>query len=269
MSVSPILAALPFPEIDPVLFAIGPFAVRWYALAYIAGLVLGWRYMRAIAPGLGGKVNAQAIDDFLVWATLGVVLGGRAGYVIFYQFGYFLENPLQIFYVWQGGMSFHGGLLGVTVAMLVYAWKRGFSPWALSDLVSCAAPIGLGLGRIANFINGELWGRTSDAPWAMIFPNAGPEPRHPSQLYQALLEGLLLFLLLWAARRFIPEAQRTGFLTGVFLGGYGLARTVGEFFREPDAHIGFVFGALTMGQLLSLPILFFGVWKMRQVRTRP
>jgi phosphatidylglycerol:prolipoprotein diacylglycerol transferase len=263
------LAALEFPAIDPVIFELGPFALRWYALAYIAGLILGWRHILAIAPSIGSKVPPDAIDDFLVWATLGIILGGRFGYVLFYQFGYFTDNPLQIFYVWQGGMSFHGGLLGVAVAGYLFCRKRGIPFLALADLVACAAPIGLFFGRIANFVNGELWGRTTDVPWAFIFPRGGPFPRHPSQLYEAFLEGVVLFSLMWVARRHFPESQRTGFLIGVFLGGYGLFRTIAEAFREPDAHVGYIFGVLTLGQILSLPILFLGVWQMHRVRTRP
>ena len=259
--------ALVFPQIDPVAVAIGPLAIRWYALAYVVGILLGWGW----AARLGRSqptVAKLAIDDFAMWATLGIVLGGRLGYVLFYKPLYFLHNPLEIFVVWQGGMAFHGGFLGVMTAVLLFSRKRGVPLFVLGDLIACAAPIGLFFGRIANFVNGELWGRVSDAPWAMVFPNAGPEPRHPSQLYQAGLEGLLLFalmtLVVWGGGR-----RRPGLLIGVFLMGYGAARVAGEFFRQPDAHLGFLFAGATMGQLLSLPMLLAGMWFVRRALIRP
>jgi phosphatidylglycerol:prolipoprotein diacylglycerol transferase len=255
-----ILAALPFPEIDPILIQFGPFAIRWYALAYIGGLLLGWRYMRKLSPGLGGKVSSAAVDDFLIWATIGVVLGGRLGYVLFYQPAYFAARPLEIFYVWQGGMSFHGGLLGVLLASVIFARKQGIPFLALADLLALVAPIGLFFGRIANFINGELWGRPADVPWAIVFPRAGAEPRHPSQLYEALLEGLFLLLLLAALYRYWPKARREGVLGGAFLAGYGLARIFVEFFREPDAYLGLIAFGLSLGQILSAPMVLGGLW---------
>ena len=263
------LFALPFPAIDPVLIEIGPFAIRWYALSYIFGLVLAWRYCRALTKRPPQEISAEAFDDFLLWATLGVVLGGRLGYVIFYQPGFFLEHPGRIFALWQGGMSFHGGLLGVIVAMFLFARKRGLHTFAVSDIVGAAAPIGLFLGRLANFINGELYGRASDVPWAMVFPGGGPAPRHPSQLYEAALEGLLLFAVLyWLVR--LGWLERRGAISGCFLIGYGIARGFVELFREPDVHIGFIFGPLTMGQLLSLPLILAGLalllWSRRGTR---
>lgn len=252
--------ALTYPTIDPVLIEIGPFAVRWYALSYIAGILLAWRYMVVLARRSPVGITKAHTDDFIVWATLGVVLGGRFGYVIFYKPGYFLDHPLEAFAVWQGGMSFHGGLLGVIVAIWLFSRLRKY-PWiAIGDIVACTAPIGLCLGRIANFINGELYGRVTESPLGMVFPGGGPLPRHPSQLYQAALEGLLLFLILaWLASR--PGVfERRGFLSGVFLVGYGIARPVAEFFREPDAHIGFLTMGTTMGQWLSLPLLAVGIW---------
>ena len=188
-----ILLLLPYPDIKPEIFSIGPFAVRWYALAYIAGLVIGWQIMRRVCTQPPKVLSPEKIDDFLLWAALGVILGGRMGYVLFYKPSFFLENPLQILTLWEGGMSFHGGLLGVITAILAFSFKNGISPFLLSDLVALVAPIGLFFGRIANFINGELWGRPTDVPWAMIFPRGGPLPRHPSQLYQATFEGILLF----------------------------------------------------------------------------
>ncbi|MFQ5958798.1 MAG: prolipoprotein diacylglyceryl transferase [Alphaproteobacteria bacterium] len=252
--------AIPFPTIDPVLVEIGPFALRWYALAYIAGIVLAWRYIRALAARQQGGADARAIDDFVVWATLGVVFGGRLGYVFFYKPGYYLANPQEILFVWQGGMSFHGGMLGVAAALVLFARRRGLGLLSLSDLVACAAPIGLFFGRIANFVNGELWGRASDAPWAMVFPHAGPDPRHPSQLYEAALEGAVLFVVMLVLWRMAAVRDRRGFLTGAFLTGYGAFRFIVEFFREPDAHLGFLFAGATMGQLLSLPMIAAGLW---------
>jgi phosphatidylglycerol:prolipoprotein diacylglycerol transferase len=253
------LFALPFPMIDPVLFEIGPFALRWYALAYIAGIVLGWwlaRRMVALAPVVATR---EQVDDFVTWATLGVILGGRLGYVLFYRPGYFLMQPWEALYVWQGGMAFHGGMLGVILAALWFCRLQGLSPLAFGDRVAPVVPIGLFFGRLANFINGELWGRVSDAPWAMVFPGGGPEPRHPSQLYQAGMEGLLLFALLQALVRIPGLRARPGFLTGMFLAGYGIARIIGECFREPDAHLGFLLAGATMGQLLSLPMVAIGL----------
>jgi len=259
-------AALRFPAFDPVAISIGPFAIRWYALAYIGGLLIGWRYCRWLAARSSAKIEAQAIDDYLLWATLGVVLGGRLGYVVFYNAGHYLANPLEIAYVWQGGMSFHGGLIGVVVATVLFARKRGLSLFGLADIVCCAAPIGLFLGRLANFVNGELFGRPTDVPWGMIFPQGGPVVRHPSQLYEAALEGLVLFLVLWLFARHGGLRHR-GLTTGLFLAGYGAARLFVELFREPDVQVGFLAGGITMGQALSLPMLLIGiglaVWALR------
>lgn len=250
--------SIAFPNIDPVLVQIGPFAIRWYALAYITGLVLGWRYIRWLAKTAIEKVTAEDVDDYLVWATLGVVLGGRLGYVLFYKPGFYLAHPDQIFAVWQGGMSFHGGLIGVAVATVLFCRKRGIHILAFGDMVSAAAPIGLFFGRIANFINGELFGRVTDVPWGVVFPRGGPVPRHPSQLYEAFLEGLVLFAilaLLWARPKF---RACHGLFLGVLLVGYGAGRTFVELFREPDAHLGFLIFGTTMGQLLSVPMFVAG-----------
>jgi phosphatidylglycerol---prolipoprotein diacylglyceryl transferase len=253
------LLALPFPAIDPVLIQIGPFAIRWYALAYIFGLVLGWQYLRWLVRRPGWRLTPEALDDLLLYITLGVVLGGRLGYSLFYRPDFYLSDPLQILKVWEGGMSFHGGLLGVVAACVLFAWRRGIAILEVGDAVACAAPIGLLLGRLANFINGELWGRPSDVPWAMVFPGGGPMPRHPSQLYEAALEGLVLFAVMtWFALRPRPRGGE-GRLVGIFLIGYGIARSVAELFREPDAHLGFLLGGLTMGQLLSLPMVLIGI----------
>jgi phosphatidylglycerol:prolipoprotein diacylglycerol transferase len=252
------LFAIPFPSIDPVAISLGPFAIRWYALAYIGALLIGWRYCLVLAGRLPHFVGRQDIDDFLVWATLGVVLGGRVGYVLFYKPGYYVYHPIEALYVWHGGMSFHGGALGVTIAIILFTGARRIPLFAFSDIITEAIPIGLFFGRIANFINGELYGRPSNVPWAMIFPNGGPVPRHPSQLYEALCEGVLLFALLCVAERFHAR-QRPGLVTGLFLVGYAVARMSGELFREPDAQLGFLIFGTTMGQLLSLPVLIAGI----------
>ena len=252
--------ALTFPDIDPVAIQIGPLAVRWYALAYIAGILLGWRHLLWLNRGSFRIMSRQSTDDLIVWVMLGIVLGGRSGYVLFYKPEYYLANPLEILFVWEGGMSFHGGLLGVVVSLIVFARRRAVDVLSLGDLIACVAPIGLFLGRIANFINGELFGRPSDVPWAMVFPRGGPVPRHPSQLYEALFEGIILFAVLLAASRSEAVRARPGMLAGMFLLGYGLARSFVELYREPDAFIGFLAGSLTIGQLLSLPMIAAGYW---------
>lgn len=260
--------AIAFPAIDPVAVEIGPLAIRWYALAYVAGILIGWRYMVVLARRSPNGIAARDIDDFVLWATLGIVLGGRLGYVLFYRPGDYLHDPLSAFALWQGGMSFHGGLCGVVLAAMAFAWRRGI-PWlALGDLVGAAAPIGLFFGRLANFVNGELWGRTTAAPWGMVFPGGGPEPRHPSQLYEAALEGLVLFAVCAALVFFARGLERAGLVGGVFLAGYALARGIAELFRQPDAHLGFLFGGATMGQLLSIPVLLAGLWLIRRARPR-
>ena len=274
---------IPFPAIDPEIFSfgpftvdhwsIGPFAIRWYALAYIAGLIIGWRYCLALAKRPPQVARPQDIDDFLVWATLGVVLGGRTGYVLFYNLPYYLAHPIEIFFLWRGGMSFHGGALGVCVAILLFCRQREIKLLAFADIIAAAVPIGLFFGRIANFINGELWGRQTTVPWAMIFPS-DPEhqPRHPSQLYEASLEGIVLFLILWTLQ-YRGARQRPGVLTGVFLMGYGLARITVEFFRQPDPQLGYLLGnaslGLTMGQLLSVPLVLIGLWLALRAKPLP
>ncbi|MCZ6743481.1 MAG: prolipoprotein diacylglyceryl transferase, partial [Alphaproteobacteria bacterium] len=201
---------LPFPMIDPVLVEFGPLVIRWYALAYVGGLLIGWRYMLRLAGGEPRVMERQDVDDFLLWATLGIILGGRLGYVLFYNAEYFLTRPLEILAMWRGGMSFHGGLLGVGVAIVLFSRKRGLNLLGVCDLIALVAPIGLFFGRVANFINGELFGRAADVPWAMVFPRGGPAPRHPSQLYEAALEGLVLFLILLAIDRLTGARARHG-----------------------------------------------------------
>ncbi len=263
------IPVLLFPQIDPVIVQIGPFAIRWYALAYIAGLVIGWRLLRRMVATSPAVATAAQADDYLTWATLGVVLGGRLGYVLFYQPGTYLAHPLAAFAVWEGGMSFHGGMLGVAIATIWFCRRTAIPILGFADRVAIVAPIGLGLGRIANFINGELWGRVAppDLPWAMVFPHGGPLARHPSQLYQAAMEGLLLFLLMIVLARRESLRARHGLLTGAFLAGYAVARIVGELFREPDSFLGFLAFGTTMGQLLSIPMLLVGAWLV--LRARP
>jgi phosphatidylglycerol:prolipoprotein diacylglycerol transferase len=258
---------IPFPDIDPVLIQIGPFAIRWYALSYIAGFLAAWRYMRALAVRSPGGVTPIQVDDFIAWAIVGAVLGARLGYVLFWKPGYYLANPGEIVLLWQGGMSFHGGLLGVVAACVWFTRRHGVGLLALADLIACAAPIGLFLGRIANFINGELWGRPSELPWAVVFPLADDLPRHPVQIYSSLLEGLALFAVMFGLWRWSAMAARRGSLTGAYLIGAGVARTVLDLYREPEAYMGTLFWGVTMGQLLSLPLIAGGLWLI--VRSRP
>ena len=265
------LPVLLYPQFDPVLVQFGPFAIRWYALAYIAGLVIGWRVVRRAAQWPPAVATTLQVDDFLTWATLGVVIGGRLGYVLFYQPGRFLAAPLQIFEVWQGGMSFHGGMLGVAIAIVWYCRRQRISILGFADRIAIIAPVGLAFGRIANFINGELWGRPAPdwVPWAMaFFPGGGPTPRHPSQLYEAFLEGVVLLSVMLALGWREPLRARFGLLTGAFLLGYGLARIIAEFFREPDAFLGFLWAGATMGQLLSVPMLLAGGWLIWRTRAQ-
>lgn len=265
-----------FPTIDPVVVEIGPVVIRWYAVAYVLGLLVGWRYVRFLAARRFPAFPPRAADDLLIWCALGVVIGGRLGYVLFYQPGYFIDHPAEIFQIWQGGMSFHGGLVGTIIALIAFARFRKIPILTVSDLLSCTFPIGLFFGRIANFINGELYGRPSDISWAMVFPT-DPDalPRHPSQLYQATMEGVILFAMLTAIAFLTRAPTRPGLLTGVFLVGYAIARIVGELFREPDSFLGFIAGGITMGQILSLPMLALGlfllarIWQSGSQRARP
>jgi phosphatidylglycerol:prolipoprotein diacylglycerol transferase len=258
---------VPFPDFDPVLIQIGPFAIRWYALAYIAGILLGWRYAAALvrrpslAPSRGPVATVPQIDDLVLWITLGVILGGRLGYIAFYKPDTIWTDPAEILMIWRGGMSFHGGALGVLVAIMLFARNQKIDTLRLLDVVAAVQPIGQFFGRIANFINGELWGRPTTAPWGIVFPGAGPYPRHPSQLYEAALEGLVLFLVLaWAVWGRAKLLDRRGVVAGMFMLGYGLIRSVLETVREPDEYMPiFPFG-LTMGMMLSLPMAAVGAY---------
>ena len=257
---------MPFPNFDPVLLQIGPIAIRWYALAYVAGILLGWRYAAALVtnPRLwerrGPIATADQIGDLVVWITLGVIVGGRLGHVFFYTPELVWRDPLEILMVWHGGMSFHGGLIGVILAIVLFARGARIDVLRLLDVVAAVQPIGQFFGRVANFINGELWGRPTHVPWGIVFPGAGPEPRHPSQLYEALLEGLVLFLVLRWATHGAKLLNRRGVVAGMFAVGYGLARISLETVREPDAYLPhFPFG-LTMGMMLSGPMVLIGLF---------
>ena len=270
-----------FPVFDPIAIAIGPFAIRWYALAYIGGIVIGWLYARSLLKneklwGGPAPISLVQLDDFILWVTLGIILGGRTGYVLFYNLPFFAEHPSEIFELWKGGMSFHGGFMGCVVAVMWFARKNGIPILSLGDITTAVGPIGLFLGRIANFINGELWGRAADPdlPWAMIFPTGGPLPRHPSQLYEAGMEGILLFTVLAVMIRF-GALKRPGLILGSFITLYAFARIAGEHFREPDPQLGFLWGGLTMGMLLSLPMVIAGIilivkaWRHKQANQAP
>jgi phosphatidylglycerol---prolipoprotein diacylglyceryl transferase len=254
-----------FPAFDPIAIAIGPIAVRWYALGYIAGIVLGWIYARSLLKNKrlwGGRppISLAQLDDFILWVTIGIIVGGRIGYVLFYNLPFFIQHPSEIVELWKGGMSFHGGFLGCVAAVISFARRNGVSIPSLADITCGVAPIGIFLVRLANFINGKLWGRAADPslPWAMIFPTGGPLPRHPSQLYEAALEGILLFTVLAVLIRF-GALKRPGLILGSFMAIYGLARIIGEHFREPDPQLGFLWGGLTMGMLLSIPMVIVGI----------
>lgn len=262
--------------LDPIAFKIWILPIRWYALAYLAGFILGWRYALRLARTGLAKPTAEDMDEFLTWAVLGTILGGRIGYVLFYQPQYFAENPLLILKIWNGGMSFHGGLLGVITAMVLFSRRRQIALLAVADIVATVAPIGLFFGRIANFVNQELYGRITDLPWGIVFPIAGPEPRHPSQLYESFLEGAVLFMILTTLARRPGIRGRPGTLSGIFLIGYGLARLAVEFVRQPDIQFvndtqvieGSVLLGATMGQVLSLPMILLGLGLVAIARRR-
>ena len=252
--------AIAFPAIDPIALEIGPVVIRWYSLAYVGGILLGWQYILRISRLSIEKIDRKCIDDFIIWATLGIILGGRFGYVAFYNPSYFIENPVLIFALWHGGMAFHGGLIGMAVATWIFARRNEIQFFAFGDLVCAAAPIGLFFGRIANFINGELFGKPTDLPWALVFPSGGPETRHPSQLYEAGLEGLLLFIVLFIMIFKFKALNRQGLVAGSFMMIYGLSRYLVEFVRQPDDHLGIIFDIATMGQILSIPLILVGLW---------
>jgi phosphatidylglycerol:prolipoprotein diacylglycerol transferase len=273
--------AIPFPDIDPVAVQIGPIAIKWYGLAYLAGLLLGWLYIRRLLSQT--KLWAddrppflpQKVDDLLIYMVAGVLIGGRLGFVLFYEPSYYLENPLDIFAVWKGGMAFHGGLFGSGVAIWIFSRRNGINPWSTSDLCTATVPIGIFFGRIANFINGELFGRPTDAPWGMVFPEARlhypdvePTARHPSQLYEAMLEGLLLFIVLRILTHYYGALKRPGLVSGTFLVGYALARSTAELFREPHFAHSLNIEPLTVGIAYSIPMLLLGLFVIYFARTQ-
>lgn len=259
------LLAIPYPAIDPVALQLGPLSVKWYGLAYIAGLLLGWLYIKHLLSQshlwAGGTppLAPERVDDLLIYMTVGVLVGGRLGYVLFYEPKYFLTNPLDIPAVWKGGMAFHGGLIGSILAILLFAHRSKINAWSVLDACAAATPIGLFFGRIANFINGELIGRPTTVPWAMLFPS-DPLERHPSQLYEAVFEGLVLFAVLWWLSHRALALKRPGFVAGTFMVGYGLARSFCELFREPDPGHVLTVGPFTAGILYSLPMIAAGAW---------
>lgn len=248
---------LTYPHIDPVIFRIGPLAVRWYGMMYLLGFLAAYFVIRRLARYRGLPLSAEGLSDLLFYCVIGVILGGRLGYTLFYNLPYYSRHPAHILAVWEGGMSFHGGLLGVIVAALVFCLRRKLPVLLTGDILVTAATIGLGLGRLGNFINGELWGRVTDVPWGMVFPGAGPLPRHPSQLYEAFLEGPVLFLILWLLHR---RKATAGVPFFTFFLCYGIFRFSVEFFRQPDPQLGFLWLGATMGQLLSLPMILIGAF---------
>jgi phosphatidylglycerol:prolipoprotein diacylglycerol transferase len=257
---------LTHPGFDPVAIQIGPLAIRWYGLMYLVGFAVSYGLGRLrIARGLAGRVTVQVLDDLLFYCVLGVIAGGRLGYVLFYKPGYYLEHPLEALAVWQGGMAFHGGFLGVLVAIWWVARKHRLRWLEITDFFAPLSPLALAAGRLGNFINGELWGRVTDVPWGTIFRGAGPLPRHPSQLYQFALEGVVLFVILWI---YSARPRPTGAVSALFLVGYGVARFAVEFFREPDDFLGLLALDLSMGQWLSVPMIVAGValfaWSRRR-----
>lgn len=248
---------LQFPVIDPIIFSIGPVALRWYGMMYLIGFLVAMFLANKAADKSAGEWTRDQVSDLLFYSFLGVILGGRIGYVLFYQWDYFLKDPLYLFQIWQGGMSFHGGLLGVITAVYVFSRKTSKSFLIVGDFVAPLVPVGLGMGRLGNFINAELWGRQTDVPWAMVFPTDPLQlPRHPSQLYEFFLEGVVLFLILYIVTR---KPRSLGLAAGTFLIGYGVFRSIVEFFREPDAHLGLYFSFISKGQILSIPMILIGV----------
>ncbi len=269
-------SALSHPNIDPVMLSLGPLQIHWYGVAYVVGILFGLWYAKKLVTTdrlwgpSGSPIKAQDIDDFLIWAVVGIIAGGRIGYILFYDFPTYLHAPLRILEVWNGGMSFHGGLAGITVAMFLYARKAGFSPFSLFDVIAASCGLGLFLGRLANFINAELYGKVTDVWWGVIFPGTDGLPRHPSQLYEGILEGIVLFILLWVLAWKMGKLRFPGFLAGAFIIEYGISRIFVEFFRVPDVQLGYFFGTgwVTMGMLLSLPIIAIGLWSLMTSKAR-
>ena len=271
----PTFAAIDFPVIDPVAVSLGPLQIHWYGIAYVVGILFGWWWAKRLVSNSAlwgdppSAIQPEDLDDFLMWAVIGIIVGGRLGYVLFYDLPAFFAHPGQIFAIWSGGMSFHGGLLGTIIAMIVFARRRGFSVFSLFDVIGASVGVGIFLGRVANFINGELFGKPTTLPWGILFPEGGGEPRHPSQLYEGILEGLVLFALMAVLTHGYRKLRTPGFVAGAFISWYAVSRILVEFVRLPDAHIGYVMGGwLTMGMILSLPMLAIGIWSMTTSRHR-
>ena len=267
------LLAIAFPNIDPVIVNLGPLSLHWYGLGYVAGIMFAWWYGKRLIGNMrlwrdnAPPMSALDLDDFVLWAALGVVLGGRIGHILFYDFARYAADPVSIVQVWNGGMSFHGGFLGMVIAMILFARRRGFNVWSLFDVIACAAPVGFGLVRLTNFINSELWGRVTDVPWGVVFPNGGSLPRHPSQIYEALLEGLVLFIAMRLLSHSFFKLRTPGFIAGAFVALYGVFRILVETVREPDIQLGFLAGGwLTMGMVLSVPMVAAGIWAMLRAK---
>lgn len=266
------MVGLEYPDISPIIFSLGPIAIRWYSMAYLVGIISAWILIKRNVKRNNIPLTKENIEDLVFDVTLGIILGGRLGYVVFYGTSMFWENPLQILAIWNGGMSFHGGIIGVILALWYFSHQVNMPFLKVTDLVVLYVPIGIFLGRLANFINDELWGRVTDVAWAVRFPNGGYLPRHPSQLYEALTEGMLMFVILNVLWNFKWVRERTGFVSGMFACLYALLRISMEQFREPDIQLGYFFNVLTMGQMLSMPFLLVGVWVMYRAvkrKTKP
>ena len=258
-----------FPEISPVMFSVGPFAVRWYSMAYLCGIVAAWLLVLRMVKKYDLGLTRQQIEDTVFFTTIGIIAGGRLGYVLFYGREFFWENPWQVFALWKGGMSFHGGAFGAVMGLLYTAYSRKISFWLLTDMAALFAPVGIFLGRIANFVNDELWGRVAEVPWAVRFPSGGYLPRHPSQLYEAFAEGAVIFVVLNWLWRYKGIRERQGVVSALFVIMYGFFRIVLEYFRQPDAQLGFLWGGMTMGQLLSVPLLLLGGYLLWRFAAKP
>ncbi|PPR47679.1 MAG: Prolipoprotein diacylglyceryl transferase [Alphaproteobacteria bacterium MarineAlpha5_Bin9] len=257
------------PLIDPVIFSFSFIEIRWYGFAYVLGFIIGIYLIKYINKNLSKPINSKFFDDLFIWSILGVIIGGRIGYILFYQTNTILNNPIHIFYIWEGGMSFHGGLIGIIISIFIFSKIKKVNFFYLSDLISIAAPIGIFFGRIANFINVELYGRSTNFPFAIIYPSIDGDTRHPSQLYEAFFEGLILFIILFITSKYFLKNKMYGVITSLFLIFYGIFRFLLEFLREPDPQIGFLFNFLTLGQILSVPMIMFGIiilWKKNWIK---
>lgn len=259
------MTGLTFPNISPIIFSIGNFSVRWYSMAYLMGILLAWLWLMRDVKKYAVNFDKAAIEDIIFYITIGIIIGGRLGYVLFYGGKIFFFEPWRIIQIWQGGMSFHGGAVGAVLGLWYASYKHHLDFWLLTDMAALYAPIGIFLGRLANFVNDELWGHVSDVPWAVRFPNGGYLPRHPSQLYEAFCEGIVILIVLNLLWRFVPIVrQRKGTVSALFIILYALFRIILENFRQPDAQLGFYFGFITMGQILSFPLLLFGFLLFRR-----